>query len=405
MKYLKTMGMLLAAFVLVAGCSKDDDDNSKPEERGGWEGDKHVIAVEELTPEELVLLDQQGAITNILGQLTGQDVMAEDIGEMTFEPTYGVVLDESQPLTRSEKADTYDDAERMFRSIVGCDNLVTDTDDGLAVSLMDMPMKPDGGLYSFGTLTFHRGDGSMRSAYVEVNIKCIPNLRRIDYLTTAAFPQNASSPYDIGDILVIGRGSGYCSGYYICVRDCYNSRGVIVHMNINEPGDDESINLDGDKEGTWYPYNKSKGQCTEESDCYSYINFIVENPGMVREIKDWINSSSDSDRKMRHIFPEHFNNTKNVVWHSPDGRGAHIIYDSFWGTYRWIPAYSWRHCVYYNVPQDCTRPWQCSRQEYKYSYDSDFQKKVYDTGWNYTMNVIHFDERGISSATKVYTPK
>lgn len=407
MKYFKTMGMLLAAIVLAAGCSKDDND-SKTDERGGWEGDKHVIAVEELTPEERLLLQQQGAMESILGQLTGNDELPDDFDEARYEPTYGVVLDESQPLVRSEHAETLADAERLFRDIVGSDDLIATTADGLSVTLMNMPMRLDGGIVNFGTLTFHPSDGSLRTAYVDVDIKCIPGLRRIDFLPKATFPQNASSPYDIGDIFEVSKGSGYCTGYYLCVRDSYTSRGVLVHMNINEPGGDESINIDGDNEGAWYPYNKSKNQTTTEDDCYNYIKFIVDNPGMVRQIKNWMNNNTND--KLYHIFPQNFNNDYKVgetyvAWHSPDGRPAHIIYDGWMGAYRYIPAYHWRHCVYYNVPQNCTRAWNCERKEYKYSYDKHFNKNVYDTGWNYTMNVIHFDDSEIFGVRKVFTPK
>ena len=274
--------------------------------------------------------------------------------------------------------------------------------------LKDLPILADGKTLTLGTLTFHRDGGPRRYGYVEVDIPCIPHLERIDYLSPDAFPDNAgtNSAYQLGDIVYVNRSSGYSSGYYVCVQPYAYNDGWLVHMCINEPGDDQTINADGDSQGCYYPYNKAKGQSTTYDMINTYFNFICNNQAKVANIKTFLSGKAYNMKPsvsgcLHHIFPEGFNNSNGVPFVSSDGRDGRIWYDAYvTDDYAWVPAYYYRKGHFGAVAHN-VRYWH--DDSYKYVEDSDWNSK-WSTHWNYCMNAIRFTTSTINGSTLEYSP-
>lgn len=399
------MGLLLIALLSmsVTACS-DDDEKTEEEVKKGVEVEDGKIAPDgDLTSQEQLLLAQQEAIISILTNLTGITEVDPRFDQKKYEPTYGSIIDEAQPFVRSLKCDSVETAELNFRGIVSADTLITPTPDGLAISLKDMPLMADGTKLTLGTMVFHRGDGIRLTGWVDVDIPCIPKLQRIEYLVSAAFPENAGSAYLEGDIVWIPRGN-YCSGYYLCVST--GNPGLLVHLCKGEAGDDETYNLDGDGCGVWCPYNKKKGQSTDIWSIRSYVTFLAENKDKVYKVKKYlqgeiIDKPPLHPDKIHQVLPGGFATDENYAYKADEG--AHIWYDAHYDGYAWIPAYDYRKGYYGWVPNYCNNGNNVQSYYWRYVKDSDWKKWWNEGGTHYTMNVIRFYGK-IDNASAEFSP-
>ena len=380
----------------IAACSSDEGD-AKTDNRVVTEDGKTYMPDSLLTEEERYLMAAANAVGNIVRNLTGKDVSLDELTGNTYEPTYGQTLDGEASSVRATKALSTEYAEQIFLAMTGVnddeDFLLTATPDGYELSLRDLPVLEDGKRCTLGTLTFHRDSGSPRYGYVEVDIPCIPHLERIDYLSAEAFPDNADSPYQPGDVVYVDHEStGYCGGSYLCVA-VNGYRSTLVHLCTGEPGGDETVNFDNDKDGCWVPYNgREKGDETTYDDILDYISFIAANKAKVNTIKAFMNGEAYDMKptrsgKLWHLFPEGFNNDRGVVYINTWGAndGCKIYYNAYFGKYHAGYCYDHRHPQYAHVPHNCTSANQVERKTDDYVLDKDFK-----TGNQYyTMNVIH----------------
>lgn len=386
---------LFAATALCYAACKDDDNTPK-------NPDQNTIDDSSIEAQKIF------AASSILQNLAGLRIFNDESLTKTYESVYGILAEDGSEMVRTKIFSTLDEAEEDFLLIVGQSALLTTTSDGYTVSIQDLPLK-DGKTIQFGTLTFHRGDGGRLLGYVEVDIPCLPHLERIEYKTADAVGTNgSSSAYLLGDIVFVSSNYGYCPGFYLCVRQCNEGEGVLVHLGINEPGGNESINLDGDNEGCWYPYNNDKGHTATLSDIRSYAAFMLNNPRAMQVAKDFLDGKFTdvpplSGRKSD-LFSEGFCNDRGVVWHSSDSRAAAIRFNATWEeiSYYW---WDWRVSHYFVVPQDCTNPGSISQNSFRYIEDDTWDEHC-NKMWNYTINVIHFygDQR-ISGITAVLNAK
>ena len=353
---------------------------------------------------------------SVLQNLAGVDDMPQNPDKEAFEPKYGEVRDESQPFVRSVQCDDAQLALDQFYAIVGGGSLATPTSDGYEVSLKDMPLLPNGGAISIGTLTFHKGNGADNVGYIDIDIPCIPKLSRIQYVPKEAWGDNASdrSPYKPGEIIeYYPPNATYCTGYYICVRACSNNGlddGLLVHMASGEPGGDESSNLDGDGVGCWKPHNRDYFSYGE-SEVKAYLSFINDNKkGKLEKAKKFLNGQIADNKpsrqgKLWHILPGGFDNNVNSGLLYSGDKTASIIYGSYFGSYAWIPAYDYRHSLEVHVPKNCAvnALGTVSTENYKYVKDSSW--KSHAGSYNFfTINIIKFSIAGVSGARVVYTP-
>lgn len=411
--------MLCGLTIGLTACS--DNDDAKVDERLVTEGGKTYVPEDQLTEQEQYLLDCQSAIIRIMQQLAGLDEVTPDVVNHTYEPTYGMTLNGDVSHVRAVKCDTITAAESMFLAIASIDSvsatrLLTPTPDGYMLALKDLPIVPNGKKFSLGTLTFHRDAGPRRFGYVEVDIPCIPHLERIDYLSPDAFPDNASgnTAYQKGDIVNVTSNSGYCSGYYLCVKQYDGFDGILVHLydqgdNKAGAGGDETYNLDGDGDGAFLPYNKSKGQSTNFDIIKAYARFIVDEQNKVRNIKLFLNGEGTNKKptlqgKLGHIFPGRFNNDAGRVW-APAGAPGRIWYDAvITDEYAWIPAYNYRRAYYAYVSSQTSADASVLDNSFKYVNDSYWNERWNDFSYNYCMNVIRFSTSEIRGATLEFSP-
>lgn len=395
-RFTKAIAILLMIGALAA-CHNDDDNNDEPQTID-------PASKQEDNADSIALADKYTTISLVMSKLTGVTKLEGDFLSKNYEPTYGQA-DDNAATTRIVVLENVDAAEADFLNIIGTygAKFVTKTADGLAISLKDVPTKDDGTL-DFGSLTFHRGDGTASLGYVEVNVPAIPHLERIEYKTAAAIGENATSPFLKGDVIFCS--NNYCTGYYLCVKESSSGQGVLVHFGINEPGGDESINLDGDSEGCWYPYNCDKGHTATLDDIRAYADFMLTEKGKLELVKNYLDGDlveqPSRSGKMWHLFPEGFNNDEGVVFHSSDWRGARIRFKASWQviSYYW---WDWRVSHYFEVPQNCSDMFDISEDSFRYIEDGTWNSH-YGEKWNYTMNVIHFGSSEPAGCKKEFSP-
>ena len=402
------MGTVMLSLSMSVMSCKDDDDNDSKSQTVVTEDGK-LAPANGLTNQEELLMQQQSAIISILTTLTGVEEVDPRFDQQQYEPTYGEVLDQGQPFVRAVRCDSIDEAVARFRNLVTADTLLVETLDGYTITLKDMPLMPDGTKLTLGTLTFHRGDEVRMPGWVDVDIPCIPHLTRIEYLVSSAFPQNASdnSPYMVGDLIWVDK-KNLCSGYYLCVSQATNARAILVHLCEGEKKGDETINLDGDGDGCWVPYNSKHGHETSEEDVFAYLRFLLTEKDKVRNLKEYLDGNTFKQKpqhpdKKGHVFPGGFATTsRNVIYKESDDRSGRIFYKARYGSYAWVPAYHYRIATYMWVSKNMQSMKYAESSDYKYVYDSDwnsFEKKYH----NFTMNVIHTWEK-LDYATVEYSP-
>ena len=244
--YMKKIFLFTLVAALTAGfaaCSDSDDENNN--------GGTTPSTKNELTEEQMM---QRTAVASVLNRLTGEtfsDTTDVDFEGRTFEPTIGVVRNESRPSERSIQVSTATLSESYFRTLVGgASDLITETDDGCKIDLTNLDCHSTGKKQSLGTLTFHRASGGDNVGYADIDIACIPALQRISYKTRDQWGDNDNgfvSPISWGEIYV---GEGL---YWICVREATSYvPGVLINMQSGK-GDNWKPLYNDEKWAAWEP--------------------------------------------------------------------------------------------------------------------------------------------------------
>lgn len=245
MKYLKTIALLLAVITMATACKDDDETTTENLE-------------EEVTEEAQRKIQERESLATLLTTLTGQTVSPMndiDFEGQTYEPVYGEVADEAQPLCRTVCVRSAAEAEAAFLMLVGGnDDLVAETADGYVIDMTALDCHSTGKRQNLGTLTFHREDGRNDMGYAEVSISCMPHLQQIDYKTREQIGKNGSftSPCGYGDVFV-NKGK-----YYICVKESEgytaNAAGKLVAMEAGRGTNWRLVaDYEDDLRGLWLP--------------------------------------------------------------------------------------------------------------------------------------------------------
>ena len=126
-----TIAMMLLLTAGFAACSDSDDENNNG---GTTPGVKRGLTEEQMM--------QRTAVASVLNKLTGEnfcDTTDVDFEGRTYEPTIGVVRNESRPSERSIQVSSASLAEGYFRSLAGgASELITETDDGCKIDLTNL---------------------------------------------------------------------------------------------------------------------------------------------------------------------------------------------------------------------------------------------------------------------------
>ena len=383
----RTLCLLLAVSAAVA-CS-DEEDNVPQHDPNDKE-----VPYADLSPAEQFSMTQQAAVRSVLTQLTACDTLPADFDSRTFQPTYGEVLDESQPLVRTVVADSPMMAEYIFRSLVAEESLIQADGEGLRISLKDMILPSQKKKQTLGTLSFVPGDGSSISGTIYVDIPCIPSLSRIDIIPESAWPHNAGyqSAYNVG-MVVYCRRKDYSSGLYLCVKSSPSAAipGLLVRFDW---ADTDCINLDEDDEGCWRPKNPGNYENFME-----YVNFLATKQMIKNKVQKYL---KENNRRVSDLLPGGFAQTDRCF----SGSELMVVIDSWFGSYRWGTFfYYWRHCKYAVTPSSSIYGEGFTQQEIKYTADSDWEDlmKKY-SGRVYTMQVMEFYHAKLPDVVLEYNP-
>ena len=384
MKYFKISAFILAVMALVSGCDREK-----------------MISEEEAERMDM----ERFAVREVLRNLSDVTFDAEFEGDIdfegkTYEPTIGVVRDESQPLVRFVRVEDASLSEEYFRDLVADDAFVRRSDDGCIIDLSNLDCRSDGKKQNFGTLTFHRlGDGS-NSGYADVDIPCIPHLERIVYLTSDQWGDNAGfeSPCHLGDIYM-GKGV-----YWVCVKESESKeeKGVLVNV---EPGYGTLHKILWDAN-----YEAHNDYFPKLSDIKAYLRLCSA---------DWYATKKAKVIKKldNKVFPRLCSNHSNSKFNFTVGtgdfgfahtredysfyanegigddkkNGACIVYDSNKeGGKKYLVTGSKKRYMYYlDIPYQCTRDEDTEGKKYGSRSDSDFYK-FYCNHWMYICNAVYF---------------
>ena len=196
---LPMLAILLAMFVVLPSCKKDD----KTEQTQNPDNPTD--------PDDVALVDnveaKENALTfwSIASQLVGTDQYTDDYANATFEPIIG----KEDGNTRIVATNTMAAAAQRFADLTGAD-----IDESTATYTYSDP--------EVGTLTYTKVDDGTTLATVDVNIKQIPHLEKIIYQVSS--DENASfgnykAWYRFGD--VVRRSNEGEDEYWICVRPAF----------------------------------------------------------------------------------------------------------------------------------------------------------------------------------------
>ena len=371
------------------GCKSDDDTPDTPVPTNG----------ETLTQADSLVIRQQMAVVNILSTLTGRNDIGADFDTKRYEPDYGTVRDEAQPYVRAVAVVDATQAEDQFLSLGGAAFAVK-TPDGLKVTLADMNLRTDGRRQTLGTLTFHRAADGERLAYADVEIACLPTLRRIEYIDETNWGSNANSAYMLGQ-LVYYTGYDYTTGLYVCVKTSTDgaSNGRLVHFEKGPGASDCSYNLDNDNEGCWVPYHPG---AAADMECYAQL-LMRNKRGYRNAIKKYL-ERDDTDEKFKnrigHVLPEGFRNDGYL--YKGDRELTVILNAEFSSESEWIFGRR-RKVTTWWMPKENVSGYGMEWL-FTYWYDDEWDKGFEYTYSILTMNIIKFGSGEVPGAAKVYDP-
>ena len=208
----KTTNWMLMALLTVglgmnlASCKEDE---MSEEEKEWREADPYEKGSEEA-------LD----FWTVISQLTDLQTLPNDWKTATFEPTIGTAS-ETDPYTRIVVVQDVAEAIAAYSCLIG-----------LAESLPDYTSGNNYSNNRVGTLNYARSRDGQSVATVEVNIKQLPKLKKIVYMTPEQIGDNASltgsAYYHFGDVVSRVRPEDGETEYWICVNPASHLTGKTV---------------------------------------------------------------------------------------------------------------------------------------------------------------------------------
>lgn len=368
---------------LFSSCSDSDDHSSKG------------------TQEEMELQDirQVDAISNVLEVLADVKTLDKDFYNKTYTPTYGKVLDESNPYVRAMKSEDKEEAYAVFAAMIGDSELLKSTTDGYTVELkLSGDLAKLAGKETFGTLTYHQGDGSTRMAYVDVNIPNMPTLQRIDFVPSQLWGDNdgVKTAYTLGQLVKYDgtdEKNSKGEGLWLCVQEYKgDNKGLLVHLN---EGYNENFarHLYGDSGYSWSSY-----WYADPEDYAPYFQLLNRRADIIKKIRNYLVKNNKASL-MSGIVPKRFLENDSVY---VGDRPAWVINNSYESSYDWWAARYWKCCKHYYLDKKNEHGYG---QFHKWWYHTtgdwkDQQSKYYF----YTISVMSFKKDKLAGISLVYDP-
>ena len=372
-------------------------------------------------PVTLEMMQQREALRNVLALLAGvelDDVSSIDLEGQTYTPVIGWNYGLKDSSVRAVQVRDAIDAELQFCSLVGgSSDLVAETDDGYLIDLTNLDCRTDGKRQSLGTLTFHRATTNKNVGYADIDIACIPGLKRILYLTDNQARFNGWTPSGWQSPCLLGQVWRKGNTYYLCVKESTAfADGWLINV---QPGRSDNYSIvagnEGNK-GAWSPRNVVSREAVE-SFVYFCMNqayydmrqeIIKRYPGKVfpyvpkphgkGETCSWSNyGNTDDGFGTKNVGYAHWvggNEKLNSSYYSPgSGPEVLIVRRGWMGDYAWVPARDYRHQeVFCMAPRHETGTktyWYTKTYVYTVFEDSDYCD-WHESKYPYTANGFSF---------------
>ena len=286
MKTNRILTVVFSAFMMmglgmgVASCSDSDKNEAGP---GGGENEPQV----ENEQEELGW--------SLISQLTDERIAPAEWTDKTFEPTIGEAL-EGEPYTRVVSTNDVETAAARFAELAG-------NPAGFSGNMTSYSYSLEG----MGTLTYKRGsETEPYLAQVDVDLKQVPHLKKILYLTPEQQGNNsveATAYYRFGDVVKDGEGS-----YWVCVRPSFDpeGKGDSHWITVSTPLPDKNVyHWRGNNNDYYLP--TGLGKSLEHMQNLCEMLYAMNYPD------DWLSNLSSSPRPK---FFHDFSFTKNYKYHN-----------------------------------------------------------------------------------------
>lgn len=374
--------------------------------------DEHAESLPKYTAaDSLQVIRDNQAAQSVLCFLTGQSSVSLTEGTR-LTATFGTVRDESKPYTRAYPADNADEAESLFRCIAGsADNLLTKTDEGLVLSLNHLILSLGAEPTDVGSIVFHPG-GEGTVAYADVDIPVITNLRRIEYVDSASWGENAvAGGYKKGDILkYIGTDSRIAKGsLWICTRQV--NGGIEGCLSLLEFRPGSALSLEGKTDDPNYapcPVTQFIGDVTKK--------YGTDDPHRLVALREMLNLLGTMDKRKKEkilsqmpgVLPEGesckgFRVGYGVICEGYDGESA-IIYDARYVSKFWF--YDNREISYVTLPKRCTKVSEVKAKVFNYITKNTWTEQFWNKYWRslYIYNAKTFTDRMDSEFAVVLSP-
>ena len=332
-----------------------------------------------------------------------------------FLSSFGTVRNEAKPFTRAYPAENVEEAEDLFRCIAGTnDDLISETADGLRLSLDGLRLSLDGGRTDMGHVDFHReGEGCV--AYADVSVPTVGNVHRIEYLDSASWGENAvTGGYKKGDILrYIGNDSRITKGsLWICTRQVNGGLEGCLSLLEYRPG--SSVSLEDKKDDPNYapcPVTQFSGEVTKK--------YTAADPHRIVALRELLNLLATMDKKKKDKiikqFPDAlpmsdydqspcFRAPAGVIYQGSRDHQCAIIYDASYISKFWV--YDDRRINFVELPQSTTKVSQAKDNTFTYVEKSTWTDKFWNSYWHslFIYNAKYFTERLDDEFTVVLSP-
>ena len=351
-------------------------------------------------------------LTGLLDREVTPDEVA-DYAAKTFEPQYGIVLDQDNAFERTVIVTGAPAAESAFCGLAGWrTDILEETADGYRM---------DFSAIGLGTIEFFRTPDGSNLGYAAVNIRCIPHLQRITYRREDQLDHNASvprfeSPCLYGDVYL------HDGRYYMCTREATgytkDSSGILVCMESGK-GSNWQYHLSDETWGCWKPKQSwADGDlidsylllCADPEFTQDKAMIIKKWPGKVFPLPQrWSNDDKQEfvgdktwgfaalEPGYSHItrYKDNFSEEKS---HSDrkyaDWKGVRVVVirDATEGDYSFWDARWYRRCHHYVLPWICKWDKGLFSDTFKYTDKEEWKSFFNSSPIVYTMNAVRFYE-------------
>lgn len=199
--------MLLAVMVMgfsqaLISC-KDDDEDEKKESKTQEQKDEEAYQARD-------------AFWSVVSQLIDPDDITDDYLDKTFQPTIGEVS-ETNPTVRIVSVNDVAAAARRYANLVGA-------------QVDENTQEYEYSNQAVGTLKYTRTNNGQSLATVDVNIKQLPSLQQIVFMSPEQSGENGlfgftgDTYYRFGDVISRPNSSGVTE-YWVCIRPAFSKEG------------------------------------------------------------------------------------------------------------------------------------------------------------------------------------